>query len=291
MDKDSLLAEDKEPSVLNSQSDPQRDQSQAVKTARFKEKLSRLLKDAARSSWNILMLIVNYLMKCSILLVNFLRKRWQERRERIEKMKLEFVPMTANERSSLLEYKNLFQFVEARDREELPSSMMNLWLGESGSKLVRHPHFPKAIERAKTKKVEFEQKVEHEAEQRLKERFLEFWYYRGLVYGLAKRQERSGDYIFPVAEFFLKRSGQPDKDIEIWRYDLPIANGQDVAVIYGRRKGEETGFPIVFYNNDIKRNIRLTEAFKNLAKKSSYTATRGVSPEQELEEFMRQNKL
>jgi hypothetical protein len=201
------------------------------------------------------------------------------------------IPMTSEEKAALKEWKELHGFVTPEDKRGLPSSIMNLWLGESGAKLVRHPLFPAAIERARKAKSEFDKKVEIEAALRLQERFLEFWYYRGIAYGCNKYQKRAGDSIFPVVEFFLKRNDQSDAEIKIWRYDLPIANGQEVAVIYGRKKGEETGYPIVYCNYDIRRSTRLNEAFNDLARKSSHRPSWGVSPEEELKEFMARNQL
>ena len=211
-------------------------------------------------------------------------------------------PLSDQERNLLQEWKRVYSCADSADLVVLPSSLFGFYIGRSAVRLVRHPLFPDALGRAKAaaeKKAVADaeaarirlEAMQAEQEQRRAERFLDFFYYRGIVYGASKYQKRDGNTIFPVTEFFLKRADKADEQIEIWRYDLPIANGQEVAVVYGRVKGEKTGHPVVYCNYAIQKSIKLADAFNDVCRRRNQKVGHGIHPDEELQEFLTRCRL
>lgn len=99
---------------------------------------------------------------------------------------------------------------------------------------------------------EYNKKKEIERENRRQQEFsakyYDFWNYRGRVYGASKFQKRFGDTLVTYTEFFISRSSGPDEQVSLHGYDLPIANGQEVMVVYGG-SALENGGQIVLYIN------------------------------------------
>jgi hypothetical protein len=122
------------------------------------------------------------------------------------------------------------------------------------------------------------------------ERFFDFFYFRGTAYGASKGHQRNDDVIYPVLEFFLKREGRADEHIKIVGYDLPIANGHNIAVVYGRLKGAPNGKAIAFCNYPMQKVITLNDAYNKLAK-TRPARRAGVSFDQEFKEYMIAAKL
>jgi hypothetical protein len=209
--------------------------------------------------------------------------------------------LSQEEKALLKEYKRLYSYVSKEDRRELPSSILNLWLGNSAVALVRHSKFSAALERARqsqkdaeTKRqaeiLEYERKRAEEQLRRKAKRFYEFWHYRGIVYAGEKYWDSNNHRRWMVIKFFLQRKEKADQEVIITKYDLPIANGQEVAVVYSRLKGEKLGYPVVYCNFNIRKNISLNDAIRDMEGKRG-PSHEGVSYEEELNEYMKRSGL
>jgi len=130
----------------------------------------------------------------------------------------------------------------------------------------RIPDFLEIVrEKKRMEDLRREEERKRREQEELNKSYYKFWHYRGTVYGAKKYKKRSGDTVRIVTEFFLQRS-KGDEHVVLDGYDLPIANGQDVCVVYGCGSGENRGRVIQYINLSMRKSIGLEE-HQNLLKR------------------------
>jgi hypothetical protein len=210
-------------------------------------------------------------------------------------------PLTSTEKALLAEYKKMFPLLSKQERHGLPTKFMNIWLGNSATVLVRHLAFSNVMEIGRKKhalaeerrQAEIIEQAKRDADEQIKrraKRYFDFWFYRGIVYGGQKYWDGNGQSKWRVIQFFLQRKDKADEEIKLHRYDLPIANGQEVAVIYSRLKGQKSGFAVVYCNYNTRQNITLDDDARKVANFRP-SSSDGISYTEELNEFMKRAGL
>ncbi|WP_041798163.1 hypothetical protein [Rhodopseudomonas palustris] len=115
-----------------------------------------------------------------------------------------------------------------------------------------------------------------------------FFHYKGTVYGGAIRREKSGNAIYKVTSFFLQRGGNlSDTEITLWGYQVPIANGQEVAVVYGKANNKDSGPPLFYYNYNLRKGIKFTDNIKKLNRQESGWLSYDTHVDRELDAYLK----